>query len=210
MDERVISKFNLFRNQVEKFVAFTDDEWLIFQQHLKLVSLKKKDFFVRAGEVCNDIGFIVSGSVRFYCMKNGEVITGYFSMENEMISSYKSFLTRQPGTTHVEAIENTELVSFSHHSLQQLLSDNRVCYKMERFGRLVSEYLICCYDDRVTSFIMQTAEERYIQLLTNGQNIIQRIPQHYIANYLGITPVSLSRIRKRIMEPAKQLQQILH
>jgi hypothetical protein len=70
--------------------------------------------------------------------------------------------------------------------------------KMERFGRLVAEYLICCYEERVVSFVTQKPEERYRQLLLKQPDLLQRIPQHYVANYLGITPVSLSRIRKRI------------
>jgi CRP-like cAMP-binding protein len=73
-----------------------------------------------------------------------------------------------------------------------------VAPKMERFGRMVAEYLICCYEDRLVSFITQTPEERYRQLLQMQPDLLQRIPQHYVANYLGITPVSLSRIRKRM------------
>jgi CRP-like cAMP-binding protein len=74
---------------------------------------------------------------------------------------------------------------------------------MERFGRLIAEHYLICYEDRVTAFITQTPEERYLQLLSTGREILQRMPQHYIANYLGITPVSLSRIRKRILETVR-------
>ncbi|MNL63070.1 hypothetical protein D3C87_1871610 [compost metagenome] len=68
---------------------------------------------------------------------------------------------------------------------------------MERFGRLVAEHYICCYEDRISSFILDTPEERYLKMLKTDPDIMQRVPQHYVANYLGITPVSLSRIRKR-------------
>jgi hypothetical protein len=71
---------------------------------------------------------------------------------------------------------------------------------MERLGRLIAEHYLICYEDRVTSFVTQTPEERYNKLLETGGEILQRIPQHYIANFLGITPVSLSRIRRRIMK----------
>src|SRR5690606_34498636 len=103
---------------------------------------------------------------------------------------------------NIEAIENTVLILFSKPGLEKLLADHRINYKIERFGRLVAENYLICYEDRVTSFVTQNPEERYLQLLKDNRNVVKRIPQHYIANYLGITPVSLSRIRKRIMEPA--------
>ena len=79
-----------------------------------------------------------------------------------------------------------------------------LAYKVEKFGRLVAEETIICYEDRVASFITQTPEERYLQLYNTGKDILRRMPQHYIANYLGITPVSLSRIRRRVLVTSKQ------
>lgn len=191
-----------FRKGMEKFIIFTDEEWQLFNQGLHLEALKKKACFVQSGKTCKTVGFVLSGSLRFYHIKDGLEITGYFSLENEWVSAYKSFLTQQPAIITIEAIENTEIITFTHQQLQQWLNTPQLAYKMERFCRLIAEYLICCYEDRVASFILQSAEERYLQLLQNGNNFLQRIPQHYIANYLGITPVSLSRIRKRILESA--------
>ena len=207
MDLKPIEKFNLFRAVVEHFVELSGDEWEILRNHLKLVQLKKKDFYVQAGDVCDSIALIVSGSARYFHVKDGIEITNYFSVENEFLTSYKSFLTRQASIINIEVLENTELIILSYNSLQNLLNNSLMAYKMERFGRLIAEFTICCYDDRITSFIIQSAEERYLDLFTKSPNIIKRIPQHYIANYLGITPVSLSRIRRRIMDPAKELHQ---
>ena len=81
-----------------------------------------------------------------------------------------------------------------------MLGNPLLAYKMERFGRLVSEHYLICYEDRVSSFITKSPEERYLDLLNTGMEILQRMPQHYIAHFLGITPVSLSRIRRRIMK----------
>lgn len=194
-------KFTLFRTVVEQFVPISDHEWEIFQNYLRPLVLKKKELFVQSGEVCNHIALITSGSVRFYDIKDGNEITGYFAVENEMITSYKSFLTRRPSVSNIQALEKTELITLSYPDLQHLLADKELGFKMERFGRLVAEYLCCCYEDRISSFITQTPEERYLELLSKSSTLVRRIPQHYIANYLGITPVSLSRIRRRIMTP---------
>lgn len=203
------SKICLFRNVVEQFVPLSDEEWLIFQDHLQLLTLKKKEYFARPAAVCNHIGLIISGSVRYFHVKDGNEITGFFSVENEMVSSYKSFLTRQPAMNYIEALEKTEIVTLSYTGLQTLLTNDNLGCKMERFGRLVAEYLCCCYEDRINSFIIQSPEERYMDLLARSSGIIRRIPQHYIANFLGITPVSLSRIRRRIMAPSSDIEKLV-
>ena len=160
--------------------------------------------FASHGKICNEVGFILSGSFRFFFVKDGIEISNYFSFQNEFISSYRSFLKREPSLINVEAMEDSVVIYFSHSSVQELLGDGRIVLKMERFGRMIAEYLICCYEERVVSFVTQTPEERYRILLENGDDLLQRIPQHYLANYLGITPVSLSRIRKRIFASPKQ------
>ncbi|MBS1501466.1 MAG: Crp/Fnr family transcriptional regulator [Bacteroidetes bacterium] len=190
---------SLFRKCIDKYVEFNEAEWIVFSQHLKISSLKKRHYFAVPEKVCDKVGFIVEGAVRYFHVKDGQDITGYFSFENEFVSSYKSFLTGQPGFTYVQALADTQMVMFTKKDMDQMLANPMLAYKIERFGRLVAEQYLCCYEDRVVSFITQTPEERYMQLLSTGREILQRMPQHYIANYLGITPVSLSRIRRRIL-----------
>jgi CRP-like cAMP-binding protein len=190
---------SIFRKYLERFVVFNEAEWIVFTQHLSFSSLKKKHYFTEPGKVCDKVGFIVTGVVRYFHIKDGEDITGYFSFENEFVSSYKSYLTGLPGHIYVQALDDTKLITFTHRDMEQMLANPMLAYKMERFGRLVAEHYLCCYEDRVISFLTQTPEERYLQLLSTGKEILQRMPQHYIAHFLGITPVSLSRIRRRLM-----------
>jgi CRP-like cAMP-binding protein len=117
-----------------------------------------------------------------------------------LLSSYKSFLTRQPGENYIQALEDSQIVTLSYRAIQQVYNDEFIGRKMERFGRLIAEQYLICYEDRVNAFVTQTPEERYSKLIETGGDVLQRIPQHYIANFLGITPVSLSRIRRRIMK----------
>jgi len=193
---------NIFREQIKKYIVFNEDEWALFCKNLSFTTLKKRKHFIEPGKVCDNIGFIISGSVRYYNIKDSEEITGYFSFENEFVSSYKSFLTRLPGLNYIQALEDTELINISYANMQKMLANPILAYKMERFGRLVAENYLICYEDRMVSFITQTPEERYLDLLNTGGDIIRRMPQHYIANFLGITAVSLSRIRRRVMKLA--------
>ena len=190
---------NTYREFLKQYVVFNEAEWILFSQHLTFSSLKKKQFYAVPDKVCDKVGFIVSGTMRYFHIKDGQDITSYFSFENELVSSYKSYLTNQPGFTYIQALEDTFLINFTRSAMEQMLANPMLAYKMERFGRLVAEHYLCCYEDRVASFITQTPEERYIQLLSTGKEVLQRMPQHYIANFLGITPVSLSRIRRRVM-----------
>ncbi|MBS7565951.1 Crp/Fnr family transcriptional regulator [Mucilaginibacter sp. Bleaf8] len=189
-----------YRKAMGKFINLTDEQWDLMSPCLRLEKLKKKATWIEAGEVCKTVGYIISGSVRLYHMKDGEEITSYFCMEDEWVSSYTSFLKQRPSLNYIEALEDTMILTFTYQQLQQWQAMPQLSHVVDRFCRLIAEYLICCYEDRVASFILQSPEERYMQLLENGRNILQRIPQHYIANYLGITPVSLSRIRKRILQ----------
>nr|WP_276902167.1 Crp/Fnr family transcriptional regulator [Pedobacter kyonggii] len=193
------AQLEAFRNGITQFVTFNDAEWEIFTQYLSFSTLSKKEHFAVEGKVCDYMCFITHGAVRYYHIKDRQEITGYFSFENELMSAYKSFLKRTPNANYIQALEETELVMISHQNLQQMLNHPLLALKIEHFGRLIAEYYICCYEDRVTAFITQSPEERYTALEKTAKDIFQRVPQHFIANFLGITPVSLSRIRKRTL-----------
>ena len=188
------------RVNLKKFVEFTDEEWDVFCSFLYVRKLKKKELFISPGKVCNEVGFILKGAFRFYFIKDGIELSSYFCFQNEFISSYSSFLKRVPGNIYIDAMHDSEILCFTHASWLSMLTDARIAFKTEHFGRTLAEYYICCYEERVLSFLSQTPEERYIQLLESQPAFLQLVPQHYLANYLGITPVSLSRIRKRIIE----------
>jgi CRP-like cAMP-binding protein len=194
-----------FRMQMERFVTINDEEWALIEPSLHKKTVKKKVHFIYDGEVCDRIALIVSGSMRFYHVKEGEEITGYFVLEEEWVTSYKSFLKGLPSFTNIQALEDTEIIQINRQDLQKLISHPLLAYKMERFLRLLAEDYLCCYEDRVLAFVTQNPEERYLELLRSGKDVVKRIPQHYIANFLGITPVSLSRIRRRIMSPADKM-----
>ena len=187
-----------FRQHLKAFVDFSDEEWALFSEHLYLRNLKKKELFINSGSICHEVGYIFSGSFRFYFVKDGVELSNFFCFGGELISSYRSFLKQEPSLLNIEALEDAAVICFSHAMLEQLSTNSSISCKLERFGRLVAEYLICCYEERMMSFVTQSPEERYQQLILNQPDLLQRIPQHYVANFLGITPVSLSRIRKRI------------
>lgn len=186
------------RQYLTRFIELTDLEWQALEEHLKIKTISKKDFLVRKGQKATEIGFLLSGSCRVFYEKDGEEWTTYFCFENSLVAAYLSCLTGQPSTLSIQALEDCEVLLFNYQTLTALYQQFPV---YETFGRKLAEYLFIGLDIRLAEQLMLSPEERYLKFLGSPakRKIIERIPQQYIASYLGITPVSLSRIRRRII-----------
>ena len=191
-------KASLLRNHIQRFISLSDDEWNLIVPHLQEQKLQKGQTFIQEGKYEKNIAFVIRGNLRQYYTRNGEEKTTYFYFENHLMSSYMSCLTGQPSKLTIEALTDCDLLLFKYEALITLYKKSQ---QWERFGRLLAEYLAIGLEERMVGLLMLSPEERYEQLMeSNKQKILERIPQHYIANYLGITPVSLSRIRNRIQK----------
>jgi len=185
----------LLRNTIDQLVRITDDDWELLVPHLSFCHLNKGEYWINEGTKEHQIGFVLSGNMRHFYTDDGEEKTTYFYFENHLVSSYFSALTGQPSKLTIEALTNCQLLIFPYKVLMTLYDRSHL---WERFGRKLAEYLVLGLEDRMAGLLILTPEQRYLQLLQENKRIIERIPQHLIANYLGITPVSLSRIRGRI------------
>lgn len=184
------------RHQIERFVPLTDDEWALLKPHLVVTTLKKHDLFARAGSVSTEVAFVLDGMLRQFYTREGEERTTYFFFDNQFLSAYISCLTGKPAQITIEALSETTYISFPYARLSALFDQ---CMAWQKFGRLIAEYLAVGLEERMVGLLLLTPEERYLDLLTGSRKeILQRVPQHYIASYLGITPVSMSRIRNRV------------
>ncbi len=185
------------RAYIHRFVLLTDDEWKPLAAALTMRQLRRKQDFITQGAVAPELALALSGACRlYYTRPNGEERTTYFFFENHLIGSYESCLTGQPSLFSIQALVPTELVALPYAVLRGLYDAFPV---YERFGRLLAEYHLLGTDARLAELLLLSPEERYRALLRSHKTKIPaRIPQHYIASYLGITPVSLSRIRARV------------
>jgi len=190
--------YSSLRNNIEKFVKLTDNEWDLLVPHLKIRQIKKHKFLCETGDVANEVGFVLEGMLRHYYIKDGEEKTTYFYFENHLVASYISCITKQPSLLTIQALSDCKLIVFPYKVLQELFETS---ITWQKFGRVLSEYLAIGLEERMVGLLIFSPEERYLELIKgNKVKIIERIPQHYIANYLGLTPVSLSRIRNRVMK----------
>lgn len=189
-----------FHHSLRSLSPFTDEELQLMVAGMQLVELDKRTTFVRADERSRSVGYVLSGAVRYYYLKDGVETTSYFCLPGDWVGAYTSFLRQEPSKVYIESLEPTRLLTFSFDQLRRWEASPTFAYRINHFSRRLAEYLIGCYDDRVASFILQSPEERYLQLLDKQPGVLQLIPQQYLANFLGVTPVSLSRIRRRILE----------
>lgn len=186
----------LLRAGIERYLKIPDADWEMLLPSLSVDELAKHELYAEEGKRANKVGFVLAGNMRHYYTKDGEERTTYFYFENHFVSSYISCMTGQPSELTIEALTDCSIISFPYTALRALFDRS---HTWERFGRLIAEYIAVGLEQRMVSLLLQSPEERYMELVSgNKQKIIERIPQHYIANYLGITPVSLSRIRNRV------------
>lgn len=156
------------------------------------------EVFASPDRVCKHIGFLQSGIARVYHLQTGKEITDYFNtpLRNPLVSSFVSFLTQKVSREYVAALTDCELLLIHQEDLEQLYAQFK---SMERLGRLLAErnYLLAL--ERIESLQNQDASSRYEAFLKLYPQLVNQVPNHYIASYLGITPESLSRIRKQLV-----------
>lgn len=189
------------KKQVNTFVKTDEDSWQMLKPYCNIVRYKKHQHFAEEGKTAKEVALVIEGMFRHYYTREGEEKTTYFYFEQHFMSSYISCITQQPSKITIEALSDAVCIVFPFSSMAELFEKSMV---WQKFGRRIAEYLAAGLEERLAGLLLQSPEERYISLLKgNKQKIIERIPHHYIASYLGITPVSLSRIRNRIIQKSK-------
>ncbi|GAA4437303.1 Crp/Fnr family transcriptional regulator [Pontibacter saemangeumensis] len=188
--------YDLFFQNLNSKVALTEAEQEQIKKYLTFKKLRKKQYLLQEGDVCKVIAFVENGALRAYSIdeNNNERII-QFGLEGWLISDLYSFLTGEPATYNIDAIEDSELVIISKSAHEELL---QTMPKYETFTRLNMTGAYLAMQRRLTSIISASVEERYQDFINLYPHIAQRVPQHMIASYMGLTPETLSRIRKRI------------
>jgi CRP-like cAMP-binding protein len=181
-------------NKLSNTMLLTETDKAVFEQHVILKSLRKRQYLLQDGEICKFIAFVSKGLLRSYFVdeKSNERII-QFAPEGWFISDLYSFVTNDNSNLNIDAIENSELVLISKAAHEYLETAIPEFFKFNYFqyrGAYIAQH------KRLTDMFILTAEEKYIKMLSVYPDITQRVPQHMIASYLGLTPETLSRVRK--------------
>ena len=192
--------YDKLKTHFKKVVPFTDTELEIVDFFFERKTLEKKEFLLQEGSVCNFIAFIAEGSIRHYHTKEGMEITCDISFENSWVTDFYSFNNQIPSRMNFQAMEESLLFIIRKEKLSLLYKE---CSKYETFGRIMAEKVAQRATEIAMTLSSEKPEERFQNLLKDQPDLFQRIPQRYIANFLGIRPESLSRIRSRIFKKQK-------
>lgn len=186
--------FESFRRKVP---VSTQEEELI-KEYLSVKKIRKRQYLLQAGDVDKTIAYVEKGALRSYSVdEEGNEHIVQFAIEGWFISDLYSFLTGEAATYNIDALEDSELVVISKSANDELLNISPK-YQAYLFQQITGAYI--ALQRRVTSSSSLSHEERYKAFITTYPDIVQRVPQHMIASYLGVKPETLSRIRRRMVQ----------
>ncbi|MRX38965.1 cyclic nucleotide-binding domain-containing protein [Flavobacterium sp. LC2016-23] len=178
---------------ISRYVDLTDDEKNHLAGFLKITKVKKRQFIVQPGFVCQHKSYVVKGALRGYLVDNeGKEHTLSFAIEDWWISDYSSLIYQEPATLFVEALEDSILIQIAYEDEQRFLAE---IPKLEKFERIITQRSLAFQQKRLLSNFTKTAEERYDEFMSKYAAIARRVPQYALASYLGFSTEYLSKIR---------------
>ena len=187
----------ILRNILTPFAGLTEEDITVSFPFWRKREISRGNFYNKQNVVCRDLGILVKGIFRLYHYdpETEEERNLFFFSEEQFIVSFASFIYQYPCSYYIEALEDSEIVYVSYQDLQNLY----LKYKpWERFGRILAEHFFIQSQVRTQNLLFLTHEQRYLNLLQEHPNIVQRVASFHIASYLGIKNQSLSRIKKRL------------
>ena len=187
--------YNRLLKKIQEYVSLSDVDSGVLASLFEERTLSKGELFLREGHVCRELAFINKGLVCYFVTQDGNEVVHNFAKEGNFICNYDSLISRIPSQKNILALESTELLVISREKLDRLYT---AIPQGERFGRLLMQNVYTEAIRHIISFYTDTPQKRYQEFVARHQDLAQRIPQYYIASFIGVKPQSLSRIRKRM------------
>lgn len=182
---------------LNQFSGLTEEDFNLSASYWQYKTYKKGAYYNQRHTICKHLGFITDGVFRSYIIdeKTGEEKNIFLYSKNQFVVTFKSFVNQIPCDYHTQAMTDATVI---YISISDLLSLYKQSHQWETFGRLLAQEAFNVAMGRTESFLFQTPEERYIDLIKHHPDIFNNIPLYQISSYLGIQGPSLSRIRKRL------------
>jgi len=179
---------------ISQYVNLTEDELQTITSKFKSKTVSKNGYLLRQGETCKDLVFVQSGCLRLYYLNDDVEVSVWFAFPHSSAIEIYSFISEHPSNYFLQAIEDSDVLFLSKTELNKLYEQQP---KMQEMMRNFWEDVILNLIKRFTALQTDSAEKRYLDLLKKP-DYLEAIPQKYLASFIGVTPTSLSRIRKKI------------
>jgi CRP-like cAMP-binding protein len=187
-----------FKEYLQNISTISDKEFEETISYFSEKHLHKGDFFIKQFSVCRQVGFIIKGTIRIYYINQKDEETTYgFCQENCLTTSFKSFISQTPSDLILQALEDTDLLTIDYHKLN-LLYKNYPTW--QNIGRIITQNEFLNMEQYASVLNNETAKEKYLRLLKEQPNVLQKANIEDIASYLGVTRRTLSRIRQEISQ----------
>lgn len=183
-----------FENYLQQYFDISSDECKLVAKSFKTETIKKGDYFLKAGAVSSKFGFIEQGILRLFVKLPDREVTQWISTPNSFVTDFNAFFYRQPSIRDIQALTETNLQSIDYEAYQAL---ERVIPAWKEFEKLFIGKCFVFMESRVFDLISLSAEERYQRLFDQNRELFNLVPLQYLASMLGMTPETLSRIRKK-------------
>ncbi|CAN5802414.1 Crp/Fnr family transcriptional regulator [soil metagenome] len=188
--------FESINQHVSKLISLSNDELDYFNSLLEFKTVPKKTILLHEGDICNFEAYINKGCIRnYYIDENGFEVILQFAIEDWWVSDIASFHTHTPSNMFIETLEDCELLILSPQTKEELLVK---VPKLERMFRLMVQKNLAVLQNRFFKSIATSAQDKYLDFLQRYPTIPQRVAQHYIASYLGISAEFLSKVRTKL------------
>ncbi|HVI44828.1 MAG TPA: Crp/Fnr family transcriptional regulator [Chitinophaga sp.] len=182
-------------NELSKLTLLEEEDLKALQGRITVLEYRKGDVILKQGQPCHHVYLIAQGFVRGFYHYRGKDVTTWFAKEYDPITSSHALFTQAPTREGIETLEETTLLAINIDHLQQLYKTHP---HLNTLGRVLTERNYLELEDRLFSLQFDSALERYRKLMTEKPHVLQRAPLGHIASYLGMSPITLSRMRNRI------------
>jgi CRP-like cAMP-binding protein len=186
------------KKYISGFVTLTNEEFALMANELVIRNFDKRELLTRAGEVENYLNFVVKGLVRKYFYKGRTEIITQIAKEGEFVNSSASFLSGNPSPYLVETLEPSTFLSVTRDQLERLYENNP---RIERVGRIVITHLFLQREEWEHECLRLDTRERFLRFVENNPDLMQRVPQKYLASYLNMKPETFSRLKHLLHRP---------